>query len=89
MKQAEQTDQALSQCAELCARYKGGNKCEAFGDKYIPRKIINGKFDHTKPYPGDNGLRFLPKYPEDAKIQKNLFRPERIRKEDIGKKPCD
>ncbi len=26
----------------------------------IPQSILNEKFDHTKPYPGDHGIRFEP-----------------------------
>lgn len=31
--------------------------CKAFS-KGIPTKIIAGHFDHTRPFPGDNGIRF-------------------------------
>ncbi|MDD6490242.1 MAG: hypothetical protein PUG48_10625 [Clostridia bacterium] len=27
----------------------------------IPPSIFSGRFDHTKPYPGDNGIRYEPK----------------------------
>jgi hypothetical protein len=33
--------------------------CEAFPDK-IPTEILTGDFVHTKPYPGDNGIQFMP-----------------------------
>ena len=31
--------------------------CAAFPDR-IPREIYLGQFDHRRPYPGDNDLRF-------------------------------
>ena len=31
--------------------------CEAF-PKAIPDAILNNGFDHRKPFPGDNGIRF-------------------------------
>lgn len=37
-------------------------KCKAFPDG-IPEEIISGKFNHEKPYPGDNGIRFVPRIP--------------------------
>ena len=33
--------------------------CKAF-PKGIPKKIITGEHDHTKPYKGDHGIRFEP-----------------------------
>ena len=38
--------------------------CDAFPDK-IPDQIWLGENDHTKPYPGDNGIRFEPIATED------------------------
>lgn len=37
--------------------YKFHNTCAAFPDG-IPDEIWRGDNDHTKPYPGDNGIRF-------------------------------
>ena len=31
--------------------------CDAF-PKGIPEEIINGEFDHTKPYAGDHGIQY-------------------------------
>ena len=31
--------------------------CDAFPEE-IPDEIITDGFDHTKPFPGDNGIRF-------------------------------
>jgi len=33
--------------------------CKAY-PKGIPEKIITGEHDHTKPFPGDNGIQFEP-----------------------------
>jgi len=33
--------------------------CRAFPDG-IPELIITGKHDHTKPFPGDHGIRYVP-----------------------------
>jgi len=38
-------------------------KCKAFN--LIPDTIWEGKNNHTKPYPGDNGIRFEPLEKED------------------------
>ena len=43
-----------------CKRYQTGWRCDAFGDKKIPQAIREGEHDHTKPYEGDNGIRFEP-----------------------------
>jgi hypothetical protein len=40
-----------------CRHYRGRTKCAAFPDG-IPERILDGKSDHTRPYPGDNGIRF-------------------------------
>ena len=49
-----------------CAHYTGQAECEAFPDG-IPVAIIQGEIDHTKPYPGDNGIQFEPvKEPANA-----------------------
>lgn len=34
------------------------NSCTAFPDG-IPKVIFLGEYDHTKPFPGDHGLRFV------------------------------
>lgn len=44
------------QCVR-CSRHLTADSCEAF-PKRIPNKILDGKFDHRKPYPGDRGIRF-------------------------------
>lgn len=33
--------------------------CKAFPDG-IPKEIIDSEVDHTRPYPGDHGIRFEP-----------------------------
>ena len=45
-------------------------KCKAF-PKRIPEDILVGRNDHSKPFPGDNGIRFEP-----IKVQKK----EKVRK---------
>lgn len=41
-------------------------KCKAF-PKGIPEVIIDNEHDHTKPYPGDNGIRYEP-YGDPSKV---------------------
>lgn len=44
-----------------CRRYnEKGNNCKAFPVK-IPDKIFFGENLHKEPYPGDNGILFIPK----------------------------
>lgn len=50
------------QCLDcILLRWEKGEapKCRAFPHK-IPEKIWEGGYDHRKPYPGDNGVRFTP-----------------------------
>lgn len=44
------------QCAN-CKNRIENLQCLAFPD-LIPEEIYSGKFDHTNPYPGDNGILF-------------------------------
>lgn len=41
-----------------CKHYLGIFRCEAYPDRDIPDAIMLGEHDHTKPFPGDNGIRF-------------------------------
>lgn len=47
----------VSQCVYCKHKHDTGGTCEAFPDG-IPEKILLNKSDHTKPYPGDGGVRF-------------------------------
>ena len=47
----------------VCARLRDseqGFACEAYPDG-IPEQIIDGKWDHRLPQPGDHGLQFAPR----------------------------
>lgn len=44
------------QCLK-CRHIDFGKGCDAFPDG-IPYDILSGQVDHSKPYPGDNGIRF-------------------------------
>ncbi len=46
------SDQCMS-----CNHYIGNLRCEAF--KKIPIKILTGEHDHSEPFRGDKGLRFV------------------------------
>ena len=46
-----------------CRRKKRGPVCEAYPEG-IPEVILNGSIDHKTPYPGDQGLTYLPVRPE-------------------------
>ena len=47
-----------SQCRRCLFRLEGKSTCVAY-PKGIPTEIIRGQVDHTEPYPGDGGFRFL------------------------------
>lgn len=57
------TDSPISEICWNCKNFDGDNpsarQCSAF-PKGIPSEIWSGKNDHTKPFPGDNGIRFVP-----------------------------
>jgi len=44
------------QCFE-CLHNHGEFKCDAYPDG-IPEEIYTGEHDHTKPFKGDNNIRF-------------------------------
>lgn len=61
----------FSQCS-LCVWYHG-DTCEAFSPQTIPKDINSNKFDHTKRYPGDHGITFLPDGSGAERAQKAIF----------------
>lgn len=60
---AEQNQIAVPPCNN-CKNYDRENNkeitCRAFTPDRIPEVILQGKNDHKKPFPGDNGIRFDP-----------------------------
>jgi hypothetical protein len=40
-----------------CIHYLKDARCKAFSS-IIPIQILTGEHDHTKPFKGDNGIRF-------------------------------
>ena len=49
----------LSEQCINCKFLRSNLQCLAFPD-LIPDDITSGKHDHSKPYPGDHGIRFIP-----------------------------
>lgn len=47
-----------SQCP-TCIHYRLEQRCTAFPDG-IPLTIVEGTFDHAKPFPDDGGIRWEP-----------------------------
>jgi hypothetical protein len=45
------------ECKHFLGEKGAGYHCAAFSDR-IPNKILLVEFDHSKPYPGDRGIRF-------------------------------
>lgn len=48
------------QCDRCIYRLQGRADCVAF-PWGIPAEILDGRFNHQQPYPGDGGFRFEPK----------------------------
>ena len=47
-----------ARCDRCFYLFSGQSACAAFPGG-IPDAISSGRVDHTKPYPGDGGIRFL------------------------------
>lgn len=63
-------ENASIQCTK-CKHFKSGTlTCDAF-PKGIPKDILTGNFDHTKPHNGDNGIQFEPRKNNEKEISKN------------------
>ena len=54
-------------CQRLSANRAGTWCCRAFPGG-IPAALIEGRFDHRRPFPGDQGIRFEPDWdaPEEV-----------------------
>jgi hypothetical protein len=50
----------FSQCIFCAHKSDEGAFCAAFPDG-IPKVILTNGFDHRRPYPGDNGIRYEPR----------------------------
>lgn len=60
---------SLCDCCKnrLQAKNDSDYRCKAF-PKGIPDEIVENKFKHTKPYPGDNNILF------ECSVDKNIVR---------------
>jgi hypothetical protein len=50
----------MTQCLSCIHLVKGSRTCKAFPSQ-IPEEIIENRFDHRRPYPDDEGIRFEPR----------------------------
>jgi len=55
---SELLDEPFSDVCSRCVHLVDRHRCTAFGERDIPEAIWNGRNPHTKPFPGDNGVRF-------------------------------
>lgn len=59
-KRSRSATPAVSEQCRKCRWWaEGTTTCRAYPDG-IPRAILTGSYDHTKPYSGDRGFRFQP-----------------------------
>ena len=68
---------AVPPICSVCSHLKGSlinPHCEAFAE--IPWDILLSKKDHRQPFPDDNGIRFAPKTPADARYAALVFDDE-------------
>lgn len=56
----EENPVPVAPCLTCRRRYGRSTTCQAFREG-IPTEILLGENDHRNPYPGDNGLTYLPK----------------------------
>lgn len=69
-------DTFVSNICWKCSHYHRHVNCTAFSEEFsIPPEIWNGDNDHTKPYPGDNGIQFEPKPPRQVKPRAQIIEP--------------
>lgn len=54
----EQTQPTTGACARCIFKMAGKSACVAF-PRGIPAEILAGQFDHSQPYEGDGGIRFV------------------------------
>jgi len=54
---SERLENASVQCNACKHRIKGTAECAAFPDG-IPAEILTAAYDHTQPFPGDQGIQF-------------------------------
>ena len=62
----------ISQCANCRNKLPNGAFCAAFPQK-IPDQILLNHADHRNPFPGDNGIRFIPRVPMTPEAESCLF----------------
>lgn len=56
-----------------CKNYIKPKQCAAFDNYQIPQEIWESKFDHRKPFDGDNGIQFDPIRVIDLEYARGVF----------------